>query len=81
MRFEALGRWPGMGRTVGMNMDCGHVIRLRASFVRQANNHALIEVIAHELAHTEQKAEELCFDSSDECERDVEERLRWDRSA
>ncbi len=30
----------------------------------------------HELAHTEQRAEELCFDSDDECERDVEERLR-----
>ena len=76
MHFEALGRWPGMGDCRGMNMDYGHVIRLRASFVRQANIDALIEVIAHELGHTEQKAEELVFDSSDECERDVEERLR-----
>ena len=76
LRFEALGRWPGMGNCIGMNMDGGHAIRLRASFVRSASAEQLVEVIAHELAHTEQHAEERLFDLSDECERDVEERLR-----
>lgn len=78
MRFESLGRWPGMGECVGMNMDGGHAIRLRASFVRKADVQDLTSTIAHELAHTEQKAEGLMFDWDNECERDVEERLkRW----
>lgn len=77
MRFEALGRWPGMGTAAGMNMDNGHAIRLRASFVRKADMPDLSGTIAHELAHTEQKAEGLTFDSDDECERDVEERLKF----
>jgi hypothetical protein len=78
MRFEALGRWPGMGDCAGMNMDRGHVIRLRASYVRDSLNEAresLSEVILHELAHTEQRADGRSFESSDQCERDVEERL------
>jgi len=76
MRFEALGRWPGMGNYDGMNMDWGHVIRLRASYVRRADTEDLAQTIAHELAHTEQKAEDVYFDLDDECERDVEERLK-----
>jgi hypothetical protein len=76
MRFEALGRWPGMGSYDGMNMDWGHVIRLRASYVRRADTEDLAQTIAHELAHTEQKAEDLYFDWDNECERDVEERLK-----
>jgi hypothetical protein len=76
MRFEALGRWPGMGNCQGMNLDRGHAIRLRATFVRKAASESLVGTIAHELAHTEQWAEELIFESDDECERDVEARLR-----
>jgi hypothetical protein len=76
MRFEALGRWPGMRTCQGMNMDRGHAIRLRASYVKQASVESLIGTIAHELAHTEQWAEGRFFESDDECERDVEARLR-----
>lgn len=79
LRFEALGRWPGMGDAVGMNMDRGHAIRLRASLVKKAKRDgsvALVETIAHELAHSEQHAEGRSFASPDECERDVEARLR-----
>jgi predicted Zn-dependent protease with MMP-like domain len=79
MRFEALGRWPGMGATVGMNMDRGHAIRLRASYVNECMRHEdiddLIHTIAHELAHTEQMADDKSFETDDECERDVESRL------
>jgi hypothetical protein len=76
MRFEALGRWPGMGSCQGMNLDRGHAIRLRASYVKQASIESLVGTVAHELAHTEQWAEGLFFESDDECERDVEARLR-----
>lgn len=76
MRFEALGRWPRMGTCLAMNMDCGHAIRLRASYVKDASIECLVGTIAHELAHTEQYAEEKHFESNDECERDVEARLR-----
>jgi len=43
----------------------------RASDVQE-----LARTIAHELAHTEQKAEGLHFELDDEWERDVEERLK-----
>lgn len=76
MRFEALGRWPGMGNCQGMNMDRGHAIRLRASYVKRASIESLVGTVAHELAHTEQWADGLVFESEDECERDVEARLR-----
>jgi hypothetical protein len=76
MRFEALGQWPGIGHAWGMCMDWGHAIRLRASHVRQSSPEEVVQTIAHELAHTEQRAEERKFDSEDGCERDVEERLR-----
>jgi hypothetical protein len=56
MRLEALGRWPGMGQCNGMNMDRGHAIRFRASYVKRATGESLLESIAHELAHTEQYA-------------------------
>jgi len=65
-----------MGTCSGMCMDRGHVIRLRSSFVKSADIESLVEVIAHELGHTEQNAETKRFDSADECERDVEARLR-----
>lgn len=51
-------------------------VRLRASSVRGSDVQELGTTIAHELAHTEQKAEGLHFESDDECERDVEERLK-----
>ena len=76
MRFEALGRWPRMGTCAAMNMDRGHAIRFRASYVNKASSESLVGVVAHELAHTEQYAEEKYFESDDECERDVEARLR-----
>ncbi len=76
MRFEALGRWPGMGDASGMNMDGGHAIRLRASYVRSSGMQELTKRIAHELAHTEQKALGLRFESDNECERDAEERVK-----
>ncbi|MHB0958242.1 MAG: hypothetical protein ACYC0X_12250 [Pirellulaceae bacterium] len=76
LRFEAIGRWPGMSDATGMNMDSGHAIRLRASFVRTSDVQELATVIAHELAHTEQKAEGLHFEIDNECERDVEKRLK-----
>ena len=65
-----------MGFATGMNMDNGHAIRLRASSVTGSDVQELGTTIAHELAHTEQKAEGLHFESGDECERDVEERLK-----
>jgi hypothetical protein len=78
MRFEALGRWPGIGTCLGMNMDRGHAIRLRASHVKEASSERLVGTVAHELAHTEQWAEGkyLKFKGEDACERDVEKRLR-----
>jgi len=76
MRFEALGRWPRMGTCQGMNMDRGHAIRLRASYVNNAPIESLVGTIAHELAHTEQHAEDIYFEFADDCERDVEARLR-----
>jgi hypothetical protein len=76
MRFEALGRWPGMRTCVGMNMDQGHAIRLRASYVNTASHSSLLGTIVHELAHTEQWAEGRHILDNDECERDVEARLR-----
>jgi hypothetical protein len=75
MRFEALDRWPGMGEVVGCNMDWGHAIRLRASHCRRGGD-GLVTTIAHELAHTEQRAEGKRFETEDECERDVEARLQ-----
>lgn len=78
MRFEALGRWPSMGDCLAMNMDYGHAIRFRASYVKSAldDRRNLVGTIAHELAHTEQCADNKYFDFSDDCEKDVEERLR-----
>jgi hypothetical protein len=78
MRFEALGRWPSMGVCLAMNMDWGHAIRFRASYVKDALNDRpnLVGTIAHELAHTEQCADDKYFEFSDDCEKDVEERLR-----
>ncbi len=75
MRFEALDRWPKMGIYTGMNMDCGHAIRLRASHVKRATNESLLVIIAHELAHTEQNADNLRL-REEESELDVESRLR-----
>ncbi len=76
MRFEALGRWPGMRACQGMNLDRGHAIRLRASYVKRASIESLVSTVAHELAHSEQWADGLFFEYEDECERDVEARLR-----
>jgi hypothetical protein len=79
LRFEALNWWPGMGNCVGQNMKSGHVIRLRAPHVQLHTADLLAETIhttCHELAHTEQHAEGRQFATSNECERDVEARLR-----
>lgn len=79
MRFEALSRWPGIHLAAGMNLDRGHAIRLRASYVRDCMRRDdmadLILTIAHELGHTEQEAEGKSFENDDESERDVEARL------
>lgn len=78
MRFEALRRWPGKGVCAGMNMDQGHAIRLHAPTLRKLTRESISEVIAHELAHTEQYAEKLPFINQNARELDVEERLqRW----
>jgi hypothetical protein len=65
-----------MGTCIGMNLDQGHAIRFPVSYVRRASPKSLIGTIAHELAHTEQKAEGVRFEWADNCEVDVEERLR-----
>ena len=75
LRFECLGRWAGISDAAGMNMENGHVIRLRASFVKTATPDALLTTIAHELGHTEQCAEDLTFRTQNECELDVERRI------
>jgi hypothetical protein len=46
-----------MGNCNGQNMDLGHVIRLRAAHVKAASADEVALTIAHELAHTEQKAD------------------------
>jgi hypothetical protein len=75
LRFEALGRWPGMRDCIGMYMAKGHVIRLRASHVNLDGAKAVIQTVAHELGHTEQEADGKKFKTANEYELDVQQRL------
>jgi hypothetical protein len=79
MRFEALGSWLGMRDASGACLDYGLAIRLRASAVNVCPGQPVSSIkttIAHEIARTSQKADGKKFATSDECERDLEDRLR-----
>lgn len=78
LRFETLPSWPGASpNAAGVNMDRGHVIRIRTSVLKRESDEMLMQTIAHELAHTAQWAEDaLDATSMNECELDAEPRVR-----
>jgi hypothetical protein len=72
---------PVPGSRIGVGAAGARPVHRRAgaTTVKQAKRYGrspLIETIAHELAQSGQWADEKSFDTSDECERDVEARLR-----
>jgi hypothetical protein len=57
LRIETLPRWPNWGQgVIGLNMARGHVIRLSATAVKRMSQRSLAALVAHELAHTFQRA-------------------------
>ncbi len=58
LRIETLPAWSNWGRGwLGCNMAKGHVIRLWATAVKRMNQKSLAALLAHELAHTYQRAQ------------------------